>query len=100
METIVLNDAGTDLRVTVKDAGVVVNISTATDLKVILRKPGGDEVEYSAALYTDGTDGILHYQLLLGDITTVGIWSYRGKVTFSASMIFTTKDPEEFEVIK
>ena len=99
METIVLNDIGTDFRVTVKDAGAVVNIATATALVVILRKPGGAEIEKTASLYTDGTDGILHYQLEAGVIDKLGVWDYRGKVTFSASMVFTTIDPEQFTVV-
>jgi hypothetical protein len=97
-EKITIDGIGTDFRITVKENDAVVDIATATALVIIFEKPSGVEVEKTASLLTDGTDGILHYQREAGVIDEVGIWTYRGKITFSASLVFYTIDPQTFEV--
>ena len=100
MDEITINDIGTDFRVTISEDDAVINISTATGLAVIFKKPDGTTLEVAAALFTDGVDGILSYQTSAGVIDQTGTWSYRGKVTFSASLVFITIDPQLFEVVE
>lgn len=92
MDKISINDIGTSLQIVVKESDAVVDISTATAKAIILKKPGGEEVEKAAAFLTDGTDGIVAYSTQAGDIDQKGIWSYRAKITFSAALVFHTID--------
>tara|TARA_R110002096_G_scaffold103519_1_gene227881 strand:+ start:228 stop:545 length:318 start_codon:yes stop_codon:yes gene_type:complete len=97
-DTIDIDDVGTSLRVTITEGGAVVDISAATDVEIELTKPGGTKVVKTAALLNDGTDGIIHYTTVSGDIDRKGTWSYRGIVTFSPTSKFHSIDPEEFIV--
>ena len=99
-ELVPINDVGTDLKITIKEDDAIVDISTAIGLNIILRKPGGGEVVKAATLLTDGTDGILHYQTEAGVIDKKGVWYYRAKITFTASMIFYSPWAAQFEVVK
>ena len=94
-----INDIGTDFQITVTEDDAAVNISTATDLAVIFKKPDGSTSEVVASKLTDGVDGVLHYQTVAGVIDQAGAWTYRGEVTFSASLVFTTNDPASFTVV-
>ena len=98
-DTININDIGTDLQVTITETDAAVDISTATTLQVILKKPSGPEVTKTASLLNTGTDGILHYTTVSGDIDEKGEWSYRAKVTFSASQVYHSIDPQVFTVV-
>ena len=99
-QTLPINDIGTDLRVTITESGAVVDISAAAATAIIFVKPDGSTLEVVADKLTDGTDGILNYQTAAGVIDQIGQWAYRGKVTFSASLVFHTVDPDTFTVIK
>jgi hypothetical protein len=98
-DTISINDIGTDLQITITESGAAVDISAATALAVILKKPSGVEVTKTALLLNDGTDGVLHYTTVSGDIDETGTWSYRGRVTFSAAQVYHSIDPQTFIVI-
>jgi len=99
-DTINIDDIGTDLQVTITEGGTAVDISSATDLVIILVKPSGAEVEKTAELLNDGTDGIMRYVTDSDDIDEVGDWSYYGRVTFSASEVYHSVDPQPFEVVE
>lgn len=98
-ERLSISDLGTSLQITVKEDDAIVDISTATATDIILRKPDGTEVEKTGSLLTDGTDGIVAYSTLSGDIDQKGIWSYRAKITFSATQVYRTINPVEFRVV-
>lgn len=93
-DKISINDIGTSLQITVQESDAALDISTATAKSIILKKPGGEEVEKTADFITDGTDGGVKYATEAGVIDQKGIWSYRAKITFSASMIFHTIDSQ------
>lgn len=76
-----VNDVGVAFRPTFKDqAGAVVPVDTAADLKMWFEKPpaveGGDPetVEFDAQFYTDGTDGVAQYVTEDGDLDRPGEW--------------------------
>ncbi|WP_299077914.1 hypothetical protein [uncultured Paraglaciecola sp.] len=98
-------DIGTDLQVTFKEEGAIVDISAATAVEIELTKPDGTKVVRTASLLTDGTDGIAHYATTDGDRETSGgelqkkTWSYLGIATFSPIQKFHSIDPKEFEVV-
>jgi hypothetical protein len=53
---------GVSIEYVVKENGAAVNIAAAASIKLRLQKPnGGATTEYTAALKTDGSDGILRY---------------------------------------
>jgi hypothetical protein len=74
-------DYGTELRITVKDDGVVVDISAATVTDFLIRKPDGSLLTVAADFYTDGTDGVLTYTTVEGDTDTVGLYKFQAKIT-------------------
>ena len=79
------NDIGTVFEVTLQDGEVVVDISTATTKEIVFRKPNAGAVLTRAATFkTDGTDGILQYVTVSGDLDTVGEWHIQSHVIISA----------------
>lgn len=69
-----LNNIGTTFRTTVKDDDEVVNLASATTKQIIFLKPDGTRVAKDASFYTDGTDGIIQYTTVSGDLNVAGIW--------------------------
>ena len=98
-DTISIDDIGTDLQVTITESGAAIDINTTTARAIILKKPDGTEVTKSADFLTDGQDGVIHYTTEDGDIDQKGVWSYRGRVTFSPTQIYHSIDPQEFTVV-
>lgn len=83
-------DIGTLLVMTVKDAGVVVDLSTASAMTLYIKKPNGQVLEKTALLYTDGTDGKAKYTTVSGDIDTAGAYKLQMKIVFSSSTFFSS----------
>lgn len=84
LEYIVAGDYGQTLQLTVLD----VDTNAAADLSgytssqlVILRDPDGNEASKSAAFGSDGSDGVVEYTLVDGDIDEEGGWRARVLVT-------------------
>ena len=61
--------------------GDVVDISAATVKTISLKKPDATITNYAAEFYTDGTDGLLKYETVQGDLDTKGIWEAQASVT-------------------
>jgi hypothetical protein len=80
-----VGDIGTVFRVEVKNAsGAVVDISSATSKTISFQKPDGTDVTQTASFTTDGTDGLLQYATLAGDLDQTKLWSYQAKVVLAA----------------
>ena len=77
-----VNDVGLVLEGTITDSGAV-DISSATLKQIWLESPSGSSTGYSAAFKTDGTDGIMQYTTIIGDLNSAGTWKIQGKVTIS-----------------
>jgi len=75
-----LNDIGTEFRCTIKDCSTVVDVSTVTTKELIFVKPSGERLTKTASFYTDGTDGIITYTSVSGDLNECGLWSIQGFV--------------------
>ena len=81
MNTMHLSDIGTKLDLLIDDEdGNVLNISAATTKQIILTKADGVEVTKTAVFVTDGTDGLLRYVTIAGDIDVIGVWKKRAYV--------------------
>jgi hypothetical protein len=76
-----LGDIGFRLIATFVEDGVDVNISTATAKSIVLRSPAGIISTHSATFLTDGTDGIVYYATVSGDLDEVGIWKIQGIIS-------------------
>lgn len=98
-EKISLGDIGTNLRVTITEDSVAVDVSAATLLQIELTKPDGTIMLKTATVLNTGSDGIIQYTTADGDIDQKQTWSYRGVVTFSLIQKFHSIDPQTFEVI-
>lgn len=92
-----VGDVGTVFRFTIQDqACAVVDLSTQTELKMFFKRPDGQSLERNAALFTDGTDGIITYTTVSGDLSLEGRWSVQGRVAIATGTFHTTV--EHFEV--
>jgi len=100
MNKTVLGDVAVSLQVEFETLNQVDDISTATGWAIILVKPDGTEVEKVAAFLTDGTDGIIAYTTISGDIDQLGLWSYRGKLTFPGGGTLYTNNPQFIEAVE
>lgn len=85
-----VNDIGTTLRFTIKDGPDVVNISAATTKQLIFTKPNGVVLTKDATFLTDGSDGILYYTAIAGDLDTCGIWQAQAYLVFPSSSYKTS----------
>jgi len=82
-------------RITVKDDGVVRDISSQSALAILLENAStGVSVSYTGSLTTDGTDGAFEYSTATSSILPAGAdgeWRIQGKVTFSDGTVFHTE---------
>lgn len=69
---------------TVKENGVIVNVSSASIKKFYLSTPAGVLKTVDAAFFTDGTDGILKYVTVAEDLDESGVWTIQGYVELSS----------------
>jgi len=66
---------GPVLRPTIKDqAGTAISVADATLKQIKLEKPDGTRSAKTASFYTDGTDGIIQYAFVAGDLDVAGDW--------------------------
>lgn len=79
-----VGDIGTSLGLIVKEAGAIVDIGAATGLTIRLRKPSGTTVGKTATLLTDGSDGIMRYVTVSGDLDEAGWWTRQGFFTLGS----------------
>lgn len=70
-----LDDIGTRILITIKEGNAEVDISSATIMEFIFKKKDGTILTVDADFETDGTDGVLEYITVEGDINQVGKWS-------------------------
>lgn len=81
-EEVHLDDVGTSFEVTLLDGDTVVDISSASVLQVLFKKPDLTLVIKTANTKTDGTDGVLQYVSASGDLDQIGSWQIQARVMF------------------
>ncbi len=89
LEVMQVGDIGTIIRVTVQDLqadGTVVtlDVSLATTQQFRILKPDDTELTVTTSFTTDGTDGLIEYATLDGDI------NQSGKYKLQAYLVFPT----------
>lgn len=94
-----VGDIGTQFLITVNDQdNVAVDISSATTIQIILKKPGGTVLTKTALLNSDGTDGKMYYNSVSGDLDECGRWKLQGRVVIGSNDWKT--DIETFKVYR
>jgi len=84
VEEIHVGDIGTIFRVTLMDGSSVLDVSGATTLEIIFKKPNNSNLTKTAILTGDGTDGIVQYTTVIGDLDSAGKWAMQANVVLSA----------------
>ncbi len=76
-----LGDIGTEFRITIVDEdGTAIDISSSSTKTVIFKKPDGTKLEKVASFVNSGTDGLLKYVTISGDLDLIGTWKIQAKV--------------------
>lgn len=75
-----VDDIGTRFYGTVQDSGVVIDLSEAISVTMFFKKPDDTVLEVEAEVYGDGTDGIVQYFSVEGDLDMSGHWNVQTEV--------------------
>jgi len=84
-----VGDIGISFKVTIEDCDSIVDISAATTKQILLYKPDGSVLTKTASFFTDGTDGILKYSTISGDIDIAGFWRIEAYVVLGSSEYYS-----------
>ena len=84
-------DVGTRFLVTVKDDGVVVDLSNATVRQLNFRKPDDSVFNRAASVFGDGSasSGVMYYDSVVGDLDQTGSYKLQGKVSLPSGSYYT-----------
>jgi DUF4097 and DUF4098 domain-containing protein YvlB len=93
-----IGDVGTKFLFTVQDCDDVnpLDVSTASSIEIMFKKPDGSLLTVVGTFLTDGTDGKVYYDTVSGDIDQIGYWKVQGKVTFPTGLFYS--DIHKFQV--
>ncbi len=81
-----VGDVGTALVVYVVDeTNTPVNISTGTNLTILLLSPNNVLLTQTAVLDTNGVDGAMRYTTVAGDFSIPGTWQIQGQLTLGTA---------------
>jgi len=92
-----VNDVGTKILIIVYDGVNIVNLSSATNLTIQIKKPDGTILAKNASFDTDGTDGAMKYYTLSGDFDMAGGYYIQGIVNIFGGIFHT--DVQMFRVL-
>lgn len=91
-----VDDVGTNFRATIKNEDdVVVDVSTAT-VTFIFRKPDGNLMSRATTFITNGTDGLVKYTTVAGDLDQHGSWELQAFVDYGSTEWYS--DVHKFKV--
>lgn len=82
-------NTNTKLIFLVEEDGVSLNISSATDKKLILTKPDHTSVILDIDFYTDGTDGKVAYTTSLSDLSSPGYYNHQVYVAIDGQQFYS-----------
>lgn len=96
---IFVGDVGTVFKLTVKDEnGDIVDLSAASSLQIKFKKPyANSAIVKTGVLDTDGTDGVMKYVAVNGDLDVAGTWNIQGHVIIGTLSLST--NISTFEVL-
>jgi len=96
-QNIQVDDYGWVGKLTVKQDGSAVDISSYTTKQFLFESPSGVDADpVTADFDSDGTDGILKYTIADGDIDEAGVWKVSARI--SKTGVELTTEPLRFLV--
>lgn len=81
-QEVFVGDEGTTFVLEFEEDGVLLDISTATGLKVYLKSPS-ETKEREGVLVDGGVDGEMQYTAVDGDIDEAGDWEIQGELNIA-----------------
>jgi hypothetical protein len=102
-----VSDVGTEIRLTITDSGVPVDLSTASELAILLRKPSGAVLTKQAAVVGDPGNGAIHCYTLADELDEQGLYLVQAKISLPAwsghsdsrrLRVYANVDAEQLEV--
>lgn len=91
-----VNDIGTRFLLTIKDDGEVVNISEASSISVIFKKPDDTVLYRPGVVLSSGMDGRVYYDTVAGDLSNAGLYKLQARVALPSGTYYT--DIHSFQV--
>lgn len=79
------------IKVTITEDGSAVDVSGVTTKQIKLQDPSGNTTSNTADFTTDGTDGVIEYQVTDGEIDERGQWKFSGFVEDGAGRQFESE---------
>lgn len=83
-----VDDIKVRLKVTITEDGADLDISTATVKTIIITKPDGTVLTKTATFLTDGTEGIIYYDTVSGDLDQSGFYKIQGYIEISGGSYY------------
>jgi len=85
------DDLGTRFLVTVKDDGVVVDVSGASLRQLTFKKPSDTLMVKTASIISDASavSGVMYYDTIADDLDEAGKYKLQGKVTLASGTYYT-----------
>ena len=83
-----------ELRVRFMEDGSPVDLSSASEIKIRLRKPDGTVLNQTATNYDDGADGRIKFETdggSSGTLTALGEWEIQGYAVVSSKERYTRR---------
>jgi hypothetical protein len=91
-----VDNIGTRFLVTIQDDGEAVNISNASSITMVFKKPDDSIVYRSGILLTNGSDGQVYYDTISGDLDEAGLYKLQARVVMPSGTYYT--DVHTFQV--
>lgn len=88
-----VGDVGTVFEFTVKEEGVVKDVSAASVKNIIFLRPDGSVLIRPLSFTTNGADGKVRYMTVAGDLSEAGDWHAQGQLTLPGGSWKTTQTP-------
>lgn len=85
-----VGDINTEFRITILDDGIAVDVSGATTKTITIKRPDGTSIVGSGSFYTDGTDGIIYYRAVAGDLNQSGTYKIQAYVVIPAGSYYSS----------
>lgn len=93
-----LGDIGTKFRCTIYNGSSIVDVSSASVKQIVFQKPDGTDLTVNASFETDGTDGVIYYLTVSGDLSQIGLWSLQGYIEIATGKFHS--DIKNFKVYR
>ena len=84
-----VDDIGTRFSLTIQESGSGVDVSSASTISVIFRKPDDEVIVRSGVKLTDGTDGKVYYDTVAGDLDEAGHYKLQAKIVLASGTYYT-----------